>query len=99
MAEEIKGSANYLHQWCIFFLTDNVPMVQNYGMEVVMKKYYQVEMDKTNRTSVCPVCANVNDHKRTVDNCNHLHKLTAKGVAFYFWGFRPEGFNAQKVSA
>ena len=57
-------------------------------------KYYTVQMNPETKTTVCPVCSQVNNHIADVGNCNHLHKLTVKGLAYYFWGFRPEGFKA-----
>ena len=58
-----------------------------------MKKYYRIEI-KDNR-SVCPVCGKVNNHNMgNAHDCPHIAKVTSKGIAFYFWGFRPNGFVA-----
>lgn len=56
------------------------------------QKFYRVELNGA-ATSVCPVCGTTNQHL-TGKDCGHVAKITAKGVVFYFWGFRPEGFVA-----
>lgn len=60
-------------------------------------KFYRTEI-KSDKTSVCPVCGATNKHV-TGKDCGHVAKITAKGVVFYFWGFRPEGFVANPVAA
>lgn len=50
------------------------------------RKYWRVQIDANHKT-VCPVCGHTNNHIADINNCNHLHKLTPKGVAYYFWGF------------
>lgn len=51
-------------------------------------KYYRTDIRK-DRTTVCPWCSRVNRHM-TGDNCEHVYKVTAKGLVFYYWGIRPE---------
>ena len=52
-------------------------------------KFYRVQMNPETKTSICPVCDHTNNHIADAGNCEHLHKLTTKGVAMYFWGIRP----------
>ena len=51
-------------------------------------KYWRVEI-KDHKTT-CPWCnpVRVNNHM-TGAVCEHVAKVTVKGVAFYYWGFRP----------
>lgn len=53
-------------------------------------KYYRVNLD-SNRQTTCPVCGKINRHV-TGQDCGHVAKVTAKGVVWYYWGFRPPGF-------
>jgi hypothetical protein len=41
-----------------------------------------------NGTSVCPNCGALNKHT-TGNDCGHVAKITAKGMVYYYWGFRP----------
>lgn len=54
-----------------------------------LPKFYRYQRKEGERTSVCPVCATVNQHV-TGKHCGHVHKVTPKGVVFYFWGFDPK---------
>lgn len=49
-------------------------------------KYWRVEV-KDHKTT-CPWCNRVNDHI-TGNVCEHVEKVTSKGIVFYYWGFRP----------
>lgn len=50
-------------------------------------KYWRTQLDLDGRT-VCPWCGRVNHHK-TGQCCEHVAKVTVKGVVFYYWGIRP----------
>lgn len=54
-------------------------------------KYYRVQTE--NGKSFCPVCGRENNHKANADSCNHIYKITETGIAYYYWGFRPEGWH------
>lgn len=49
-------------------------------------KFYRTAL-KDGRT-ICPWCGTINNH-RTGKCCEHVHKVTAQGVVFYWWGERP----------
>ncbi len=50
-------------------------------------KYWRVKVQDHKTT--CPWCnpVRVNDHI-TGNVCKHVAKVTIKGIAFYFWGYR-----------
>ena len=51
-------------------------------------KFWRTEL--SNNRTTCPWCAANNDHA-TGNVCEHVAKVTVKGVVFYYWGFRPVG--------
>lgn len=55
-----------------------------------MTKYYRTLL-LDDRTTVCPICSCVNRHL-TGKDCGHVYKITASGVVWYYWAWRPEGF-------
>ena len=48
-------------------------------------KYWRTALH--DHRSTCPWCSVVNDH-RTGAVCDHVFKVTDKGVVFYYWGIR-----------
>ena len=57
----------------------------------MIPKFYRTELRK-DRTTVCPWCETVNQHK-TGNDCGHVAKITKKGIVFYYWGFRPANWD------
>ena len=55
--------------------------------EKMGNKFFKVQL-KDDKTSRCPFCDRVNNHV-TGDVCEHVFKLTAKGVVFFFRNFKP----------
>lgn len=58
-------------------------------------KFYRSQISPDG-TSKCPWCGNVNKHN-TGNVCEHVAKLTNKGVVFFYWGTRPLTEDGQRI--
>ena len=53
-----------------------------------MTKYWRTQI--VNGKSICPWCNPKRENNHiTGDVCEHVDKVTVKGVVFYFWNYRP----------
>lgn len=60
-----------------------------------LPKYYRTQI-ADDHTSTCPWCGQKNDHIRTATLCPHVAKVSSKGIVFYYWGFRPDGWKGHQ---
>lgn len=51
-------------------------------------KYYRMRL--AGSVSICPWCERRNDHRAgNAHCCEHVAKVTAASIVYYYWGFRP----------
>ncbi len=81
-------SYEIIKTWYVDCIKEGYEANTNQGGKKMNPKYWRVKVK--DHKSICPWCNPIRENNHiTGDVCEHVAKLTNKGIVFYFWGFRP----------